>query len=148
MNLISKQRTCRGQLGLVSQHVTPCVINNTYYPVLGAFSDGSVKAFVLDTVTGIITCKRRGTYLAIGVSDMSAGKVAKVTYGMFKNGSLIPNAETPHDFTNAAQTSNISIAKLVVLQENDEIQVNIKSSVDNTDITVSTLMVVFSLQFD
>lgn len=133
----------RGQLRLTAPADTDTTTTNTYVKIVGTFDDGLANDF---TIVGnkLKWNGNDGTvFLVNGSSDLSVDKTCKTHYGLFKNGVLIPGAETPHDFPASLKVSSISITGIVSLDKNDEIDVHVKSDTLNTKISVSTLRVTF-----
>jgi len=128
-----------GQLRLESPADTNLSETDTYYKVSGNFIDGDANGFeVVDNKLKYI--RDSGIcFLLNGVSDLQVNKACTITYSLFKNGVLVPGAQTPHTFVNPSKTSNISITAICKLDKNDELEVFAKSDEINTIISVHTL---------
>ncbi len=125
---------------------TTCTEVNTYYKIAGTWTDGLTcnEGWIYDGSGKITYVGQSGTYFHFnGVSDMSANKVSTITYGLYKNGSLVPGAETPHTFPTASSTSTISITNIFPVNKGDYFEVYTKSDTSNTVVTSSTLMITF-----
>jgi len=131
----------RGQLTLPVATVTSLVLADTYYPVSGNFTDGSIKNFILSSNGELKYIGYGNTFLLSGVADIKVNKLCQITFGLYKNGMLCENAETPHTFTGADRIHSIAITRLVYGEHDDIYQVYAKSSEVNTDLTVEGLAV-------
>jgi hypothetical protein len=135
----------KGAQALTAEQATLCTDANTYYKIGGTWTTGENRGFEIDGL-GKITYKD-GTgisFLFNGASDVSADKNCTITYGLFKNGSLITGAETPHTFDAANKIESISITAFVEnLQYDDYFEIYCKSNQVNTTITSKTLSITF-----
>ncbi len=131
----------RGQFRKETESDTDTTTANTYIKVAGTFVDGDVKDFRVSGNKLVYEGMSNCTFLLNGVSDLLVDKACVITYGLFVNDVLYPNAETPHTFLANAKISNISITGLVTLNNGDVVDVYCKSSVINTKLTISTLIV-------
>ena len=115
---------------------------DTYEKLVGSWADGDCCKFAVDpsgTMTYSGTSGR--AFLFNGSSDLRVDQADLVHYALYKNGALVPRAETPHTFTAPAKTSNISITAIITLDAGDEIEVWVKSATEGTEITVETLRI-------
>lgn len=135
------KRLNKGRNILSSETTTTCTNNGDYYKIGGTWTNGvSGHCFESDGSGKLTYVGDTGvSYLLIGNSDLSSSKVATVTYALYKNGSLITNAETPTDFTAANKISSIGINNFITLNAQDYLEIYVKSSVDGTVITHKTL---------
>lgn len=133
----------RGQLILTAPADTDTTTVDTYVKIVGTFADGLANNFTIVANKLKWNGKNGTVFLVNGTSDLSVDKTCKTTYGLFKNGVLVPGAETPHDFPASLKVSSISITGIVSLDNGDEIDVHVKSDTINTKISVSTLRVTF-----
>jgi len=131
-------RAC-GQLRIMAPTDTTCILADTYYKIGGNFEDGETIGFSIaenkikwNGCNGII-------FLFNGTSDVQVNKACTITYGLFRNGELITEAQTPHSFVSPSKTSNISITALIEANCNNEFDVYVKSDQANTIISVQTL---------
>lgn len=130
-----------GQHRLMEKTSTTITNKDTYVKVLGNFEDGETKGFEF-IANKLCWQGSSGTvFLFNGSSDLEVNKACTISYGLFLNGVLVEEAQTPHSFVSPSKTSNISITALVRLQQDDEIEVFVKSSEDNTIVTVHTLAI-------
>lgn len=133
----------RGQLRLTAPADTDTTTVDTYVKIVGTFDDGLANNFTI-VANKLVWNGNDGTvFLVNGTSELHVDKACKTTYGLFKNGVLIPGAETPHDFPASLRTDSIAITGIVELDNGDEIDVHVKSDTTNTKVTVSTLRVTF-----
>ena len=142
MKKTSEQQTNRGQIRLTSPNPTTLTTIDQYYQLLGTFDNGVARNFSINP-DGTLTCLKAGPYLVNGVSDLEVDKACKITYGLHINDTLVDIAQTPHDFSSANKTSNISITGIVPLNVGDEITIWARSDTATTEITVNTLFVTF-----
>lgn len=137
------QKKEKGQIHLSAQAVTSIVTANEYIPVSGNFVDGNIKNFTLDS-NGTLTYIGYGNdVLFSGVSDVAVNKNCKITYALFRNGVLIPEAQTPHNFQGVSITETLAITHILYVNHGDAFQVYCKSDQVNTDLTVDNLCVTF-----
>ena len=132
-----------GQLRLESPADTVCTLADTYYKIAGNMIDGYECGFRVGINKLEYTGPSKVTFLFNGVSDLKVSKAANITYGLYKNGALVIQAQTPHTFVAAAKTSNISITALAELNQGDELEVYIKSDEAGLTATVSSLNITF-----
>lgn len=113
-----------------------------YYQMPGTFTAADYGRFET-TAAGVLTFTGvGGVFLLNGVSDVQVDKACKTTYGLHRNGTLVPGAETPHTFAASAKVENISITAILdILEQGDELRVYAKSDTANTLLTPSTLNV-------
>jgi hypothetical protein len=140
-----KKGLFRGCQALQAPRATSCVNADQYYKIGGTWAGSQCIGFVRDGL-GMITYKNGAniTFLLNGTSDVRADKNCQITYALFKNGVLVPRAETPHTFNFANQIANIAITAFVEnLKYDDYLEVYCKSNVANTLITTETLIVTF-----
>jgi hypothetical protein len=135
-----------GLISLTSQQTTSLVVANNYYPISGVFSDNALDNGFITNSNGVLTYT--GTtpakFLVVGTSDCSVSKGCKLTYGLFKNGTLLSGAETPHDFVATAKSQNISISTIIALNTSDTIRVHSKSDQVSTDLSIQTMSLTFT----
>lgn len=134
----------RGQSRLTAEADTILTNANQYYHILGVYSDGNALGFTT-LVDGKITFNGHdGTaFIMNGVSDLAVDKNCKLSYGLYKNGVLIPGAESPHDFEHANQTILLAINFLITLNKNDYLEVYAKSDIAATTLTVTSLVTTY-----
>ena len=133
----------RGQLKLSVTATTTTGTADTYTKVLGTFINGASSNFIVSGNKLIYQGVSGQTFLFSGASDVEVDKSCVLTYALFVNDTLLTGAETPHTFTAASKLENISITAIVTLNHGDEIDVYVKSSVDNTDVDPATLIITF-----
>ncbi|NCC99968.1 MAG: hypothetical protein EOL95_09765 [Bacteroidia bacterium] len=135
------RRLHKGRNLLSSETTTTCTTAGTYYKISGTWTNGvSGHSFEADGSGKLTYVGDTGvSYLLIGNSDLSSDKVATVTYGLYKNGVLVTNFETPTDFASANKIRSIGINNFITLNTHDYLEVYVKSSVDATTITHKTL---------
>jgi hypothetical protein len=131
----------KGQMQLTPDTALAFAAVDTYEKVVGTWTDSCLFKFTFDpsgilTYTGPDTC-----FLLNGVSDLQVNKACEVTYALFKNGVLVPGAETPHTFTAAAKTSNISITRICTLETGDTVEVYAKCDDDTAIATIKSLSI-------
>lgn len=138
-----KQRQIRGQMGLDCS--TPLVVDiisaNTYQLVEGTWCDGSNNLFTISGNTLKYTGIEDVVVFFAGHSDLQVSKVGQLSYGLYKNGQLVSGAETPHTFVTSAKTSTISIAKIIELSYNDELEIWVKYDDDSAELTIYSLTI-------
>lgn len=123
---------------------TTLSVADQYYQINGPFSPMSLSRFI-HNIDGTLTCVGgKDCFLFSGASDLEVNKACKITYGLFKNGTLVAGAETPHDFAAQSKIENISITAILSgIKANDYFDVRAKSSVSDTILTVATLLITF-----
>lgn len=140
--IISNGHTHAGQV-IDALTNTDLTLADQYYKINGPFTAMDLHAFIHNidgTLTYTGTLKH---FLFSGASDLGVNKVCRITYALFKNGVLVPGAETPHDFTAQAKVENISITAILGATKDDYFAVYGKSSVADTVLSVATLLTTF-----
>lgn len=132
----------RGQLYLTSPATLDYAADNTYEKIVGTYGSASLNFFTA-TAAGVLTYTGPDNtdFLFSGSSDMSANKSVTVYYALFKNGVLVPGAETPVDIQVSNRTRNISITAIVNLDKNDYLEVYSKCNDATADLTATTLSI-------
>lgn len=137
-----------GLLLLTAQTTVAMTLADTYYPITGTFNGSPCDLCTNFTPngTGSITYNGSGNVMLIdGTSDLSlsGAAAATITYGLFKNGSLVAGAESPTavNFFNLLQT--LSITSAIDSAENDVYDVRVKCDDAGRTLTVRTLNVRF-----
>lgn len=140
-----KTPNSRGQMSIASGTTLAFVDINTYQKVVGTWSDGMANNFTISDANDRITYTGAQTmcFFFAGGADASVDKACVTHFGLYKNGTLIPGAETPHGFTSPTKVGTISITKLIELKQGDYLEVWAK--VDTTAVTISfnTLSILF-----
>lgn len=130
-----------GYINLITPQPITLVTAGQYYKIPGTYSIFDHANFTADA-TGVLTHNDvKGAYSLNGASDLQVNKSCIITYSLYKNGSIVPGAETPHTFAASSKISNISITAIVHLIKDDEIEVYAKTDIANTLLTLSTLRV-------
>ena len=129
---------------LLSSEITNCEDLGTYYKIGGTWGGHECRGFIRDG-SGKLTYLSGGgcTFLFNGSSDVSVNKACRITYGLYKNGVLVSNAETPHDFSATSKIESLGITALADLNLGDYLEIYVKSSVDDTEITSTSLAITF-----
>ena len=124
--------------------VNNLAVADTYYKISGTYSTNGVNNHFSVSSDGVITYNGPGgVFLFNGVSDLQVNIVTDITYALFINQTLVPNAETPHTFSFFDRIDNISITAMVPLSTGDEIEVYAKASDNNTNLTTLNLLLTF-----
>jgi|GEM_PF-4767748 len=121
--------------------------SDTYYKLSSSsFSGTTVSGFdIASTGTVTYTADSTATFIFAGISDYQVDQACTVTYALFKNGILVPGAETPHVFTNQNQITNISIVAMIPnVNENDYFDIYMKCNNAGASMTANTLSILFS----
>lgn len=118
---------------------------NTYQKIVGTWSDGFSNNFTISDANDRITYIGTQTmiFLFNGVADCSVDKACVTTFGLYKNGSLVTGAETPHGFTSASKIGTVSISRLIELKPGDYIEAWAKVDTAAVTITFNTLSISF-----
>jgi hypothetical protein len=136
-----------GEMRLTAPDTTHCTTAGTYYKIysLGGFSDGENNNFTVDGNGKITFTGLKGTNcITTGVSDVTADKQCQLYYALYKNGSLVANAETPVDINNPGKAKSIAITRMIPhLKSGDYFEIYVKSDVANTIVTHNTLFITF-----
>lgn len=124
---------------------TPDSINletiGQYYQAPGTYTIFAHSGFTT-SAGGVLTfLKAKGSFSLNGTADIEVNKACILTFGLYKNGVLVPDAETPHTFAASSKISTIAITSIVHLDKNDYLEVFAKSDTANTLLTPSTLNV-------
>jgi hypothetical protein len=131
----------RGQMQLTTDTTLAFAAIDTYEKIAGVWTDSCLFKFTFDA-TGILTYTGPyACFLFNGVSDLQVDKACNVSFALYKNGALVTGAETPHTFTSAAKTSNISITRICTLETGDTIEVYAKSDDDTATATIKSLSI-------
>jgi len=135
----------RGVLRLDEETTVVCTNADQYYQVTGTFSgNDQSKNFTISDIDDDITYSGSGGYFLLnGVSGVKSSKVATITYALFKNGSLVSQATTPFEYTQANTTKDIAITDILTINENDYFDVRAKSSVASNTLTIKDLRLTF-----
>lgn len=134
----------RGQSRLTAPSNVILTNAEQYYHVTGTYSDGNALGFTTLADGKITFNGHDGTaFVMTGISDLSVDKNCKLSYGLYKNGVLIPGAESPHDFEHANQTILLAINFLITLNRGDYLEVYAKSSIANTTLTITSLVTTY-----
>lgn len=72
-----------------------------------------------------------------GSSGFQTDSAGKVIYALFKNGVLVPKAETEETVVSASRIGNISITVNIDVEEDDYFDIYVKASV-NMNLTLSS----------
>ena len=135
-----------GQLRLYEPTDTTLENSGVYQKISGTFIDGSAFSFaIINNKLKYLGPSR--CFLFNGCSDLEVDKSCEIIYGLYVNGVLVPEAQTPHDFPSPAKTTTISITALVDLNQNDELEVYAKSDNNNTVLSVKSLNITFLSQY-
>lgn len=130
-----------GQIQLATPEAEDLVVASQYYKIPGVFTASDCGRFEC-TTAGVLTYKgRSGIFQLSGVSDVQVDKACTITYGLYLNAALVPEATTPHTFLATSKISNISIVSLIELVYGDDLEVYAKSDTSNTLLSLSTLRV-------
>lgn len=95
----------------------------------------------LDSTTGKLTYTGTSDkkLVFIGDSDIKADNLnCKVTFGLFKNGILVPYAFTPSDFTALNRINSIGINDIVPVCENDYLEVRAMCNIAGVTVTIDS----------
>lgn len=131
----------KGQMYLSAPTVTKTATANVYVPVSGNFTDGMIKNFVLNS-NGTLTYIGYGNDILFnGVSDVETNKNCTMTYTLYRNGSYVAGAETPHVFHGVSITETISITRILYAEHGDTFQIYCKSDQADTELLVSGLCI-------
>lgn len=134
----------RGQMAIATGTTLTYGADDTYEKVVGAWSDGCLNYFTLDDVNDrlIYNGPSGVCFLFVGTSDLSISSApSTIHYALYINDSLVPGAETPHTFTAPSKTSNISINKIITLNNGDYLEVWSKCDTGGYTITIGSLSI-------
>jgi hypothetical protein len=132
-----------GQLRLSEQTDTVCTLADTWYKISGTMIDGCECGFRVGGNKLTYTGPSGMVFSFNGTSDVRVSKASILTYGLFRNGELITSAQTPHTFPASARIQNLSITSLCELNQNDEMEVYMKSSEAGLTASVYSLNINF-----
>lgn len=131
----------RGQLILTAPSSFTLTNADEYYTIPGAFADG-FNLGIETSVDGVMTYTGFGNIMRIvGVSDLEVDRACEITYAFFREGLLVPGAQTPHGFVSPSKTANISITAIMEAAKNNYMSVRVKSDVAGTVVNIRTLVV-------
>lgn len=138
------KETCRhnhGFIALTEPAAITLVTPGQYYKVPGVYAVFDHANFIADANGKLTHLDAKGAYALNGTSDTQVNKACKITYGLYKNGSILPGAESPHTFAASSKIDTLSIASILHIIKNDYLEVYAKSDIANTLLTPSTLHV-------
>jgi len=133
----------KGQIRLSAPTTTELSATpDTWKAIAGVFVDGQCNCFTL-SADGILTYNgdKSQDFLFSGASDLQADKNCILTYGLYVNGTLVGEAQTPVTIDHANSFGSIGITSIVNLSKDDYLQIWVKSDTANTDVGVQTLNV-------
>ena len=134
---------CYANHELDAPTVTDCANADEYYKIGGVWVDGSCQDFIIDGTGRLIYTGQPKHFEFNGASDLSVNKACRIHYALYKDGVAVPKAETPHDFAASSKIGHIGITKIVKDLPACYLEIWVKSDVDNTLVTHSTLMTTF-----
>lgn len=135
----------RGQSILTASANTSLDPENIFYKLTGTFTDNGLNQNFTTNTNGDLTYNGRDTmYHFVGSSDLSVSNQCQIEYGLFRNGTLVPGAITPHDFAASARTQNISINVILDVANGDTFDIRARSDTPNVTVTVATLITTFT----
>jgi hypothetical protein len=140
-----KTPNSRGQMAIASETTLAFAGTNTYEKVTGTWGDGCANNFTVSDANDRITYTGDQTMCFIfgGASDCSVNKACITHFGLYKNGSLVPGAETPHGFTSPSKIGTVSINRIIQLVKGDYLEVWAKVDTAAVTITFNTLVITF-----
>lgn len=140
-----------GEITLVDKEYGQLILNTpaptnlgaplTDTPISGTFVKGEItlNGFTLST-NGTLTYNGGGGVFKVdGTSDLQSDKNGTVTYKLFRNGVVVPNAITPYTFPSANSYESISITGIINASNGDTFRIYANSTTNNTTINVNTL---------
>ena len=130
----------RGEMHITTEQTPTLATADQYYKLTG-FSGANLNNFVVSD-NKITFNGTEKVFHINGVSDIQVNKTCTLTYAVYVNGVINPHEITPHTFTSASKTVNISIVALATLSPNDYIEIWAKSTASNTELVISKLDVV------
>jgi hypothetical protein len=130
-----------GQFRLSEAVNIVCEIAETFYKIDGEFANGQACAFAIENNKLVYKGASGRCFLLNGVSDLAVNKACEVAYVMYLNGVAVLSTTTPHTFTAAAKTSNISVTGIVVLNKGDTVETYVKTNDNDITVSVKTLAV-------
>jgi len=132
----------RGQLYLTAPAQVAYAASNTYEKIAGTWAGNELFMFETNA-NGTLTYKGpdNTACLFTGSSDLRASKITTLTYGLFKNGELVPLAETPIGVQVPGRVRNVSITAIVTLNSGDYLEVFSKCPDDTVTLTAETLSI-------
>ena len=129
-----------GQLRLQAATDTTLVNADQYYKIAGNFGDGQCTCFSVIDNNKLKYIGRSGILFVLnGTSDAAVDKACKITYALYLNGTLVPEAITIHTYAASSKISSLAITALIELNKNDTLEVYAKSDTINTKLTPNTL---------
>ena len=114
---------------------------DTYYTLTHANLESSNLHHFTYNSNGELTFTKGwvGFVVFLGDADISSDTInVKLTFSIFVNGTIYPNASTPSDFTSQDRTKNIGINRGFNLEPDDIVTVRVMSDRDNVTITVNS----------
>ena len=134
----------RGQAELTAAANTVCANIGQWYQMAGVFTDTYNRGFTT-AAGGTVTYNGPDgrIFLFNGASDLQVDKASTITYALYVNGALVTDAQTPHTFTAASKIDNISITRMVELNNGDAMTIRMMSDTLATTVTVNTLFITF-----
>lgn len=130
-----------GFINLVTPQAITLVTPGQYYKIPGIYALFDHANFIADATGKLTHLDVKGAYALNGTSDVQVNKACTVTYGLYKNGSILPGAESPHTFAASSKIDTLSITAILHLTKDEYMEVYAKSDIANTLLTPSTLQV-------
>jgi len=121
-NFVSQNRGSvdKCDLRVITPATTELAVIGDYYQIAGTFADGEAKNFSVAS-NGTITYngKDNSVFQLTGASDVEVNKACTITYAIEKNGVIDTASITPHTFVSTSKIANISICRIVSLNNGD-----------------------------
>ena len=135
----------RGQMHIATGTTLAFDAVDTYQKIIGTWTDGCANRFTVDDVNDRIIYNGVRSMVALmnGVSDIQTDKACQITYALYKNGTLVTGAETPHTFASASKYATISITTLIEIAANDYFEVWAKCDDNTVTLTINSLKILF-----
>jgi hypothetical protein len=143
VRMLQDYKTPIGQTGFDEEQTTICANANEWYPVTGTFTNGLVENVGFDTMENMFTCLTSGKITFGGSGNFKVNKTCKITIGLFINNENLTKANTVIEFESNTRSKPGSRTIATQMQTGDKIQLKVKSTIANTNITIEQLNALF-----
>lgn len=140
---LQEYKTPIGQTGFSGENVTSCALADTWYPVVGIFSNESDINEGFDVVGGDFTALTTGKVTFEGSGNFRVSKQCQLTVGLFVNGVNVAKANTLVNYELINRIYPASRTTALLLNDGDVLDIRVKSSQPSTDVTIGQLNALF-----
>ena len=135
-----------GSIRMTTPATTSLTVAGTDYLIDGTFDTsggGCCNNFTQNADGSLTYSGAGGVFQITGTSDVEVDKACTINYTLYMDST--PDGTTPHDFTAAAKSENISIVGIITLTTGMVLSARAKSNTANTALDPLNLNVSFIL---